>query len=412
MQSIVMGLAQRIYDGEKITYDPDLLQATVKPYLDGIAKGYGKTLADVDWNTPDAKTLQKLTENVFRFSASKDFHILSDMTAALKGSDGKMRSFDDFQAEVDKMNVKYNQNWLRTEYNQAVASAQSAARWTDYGKHADKNPFLQYQAVMDANTRAEHAALHGVIKRYDDEFWDKYYPPNGWGCRCEAIQLPGKTHKETPAADIKYCNVPDAFKVNVGKTGKIFSEEHPYFMQRCKGCNGTPQNLAVHPQCAACVKGRKEGKEYISDIIKERDAKKQKTETIKSTRKDAIKNVSDIPPNQELLVLDNIKTGFLFHNKNTITTLLHHSFTLKEIDTALSLVNHLDELEFIRISPLGEGKNLKDPEERERLKKKIKERGVIQYHIYFYKYKGRRWVIKTEVRYDGTESLYSFTKKP
>ena len=122
MQSIVMGLARRIYDGERVTYDPDLLQATVKPYIDGIAKGYGKSLSDVDWDTPDAKTLQKLTENVFQFSASKDFHILSDMTAALKGADGKMRSFDEFQSEVDKMNVKYNQNWLRTEYNQAVES--------------------------------------------------------------------------------------------------------------------------------------------------------------------------------------------------------------------------------------------------------------------------------------------------
>ena len=56
-----------------------------------------------------------------------------------------------------------------------------------YGKHADKNSFLQYQAVMDGNIRAEHAALHGVIKCYDDEFLDEYYPPNGWGCRCEAI---------------------------------------------------------------------------------------------------------------------------------------------------------------------------------------------------------------------------------
>jgi SPP1 gp7 family putative phage head morphogenesis protein len=130
-----------------------------------------------------------LTENVFQFSASKDFHILSDMTAALKGSDGKMRSFDDFRAEVDKMNVKYNQNWLRTEYNQAVASSQCAARWTDFEKHSKSMPFLQYQAVMDGNTRAEHAALNGVIKRVDSDFWDKYYPPNGWGCRCEVIQL-------------------------------------------------------------------------------------------------------------------------------------------------------------------------------------------------------------------------------
>ena len=189
MQSIVMGLAQRIYDGEHITYDPDLLQATVKPYIDGITKGYGKSLADVDWYTPDFKTLEKLTENVFKFSASKNFHILSDMTNALIGPDGTIRTFNEFRTVVDHMNAKYNHTWLRTEYNQAVASAQCAARWTDFEKHAKSMPFLQYQAVMDGNTRAEHAALNGVIKRVDSDFWDKYYPPNGWGCSCKVFAV-------------------------------------------------------------------------------------------------------------------------------------------------------------------------------------------------------------------------------
>ena len=267
LSELVNTIAQRIYDGEKITYDPDLLQATVKPYLDGITKGYGKSLADVDWNTPDAKTLQKLTENVFQFSASKDFHILSDMTAALKGSDGKMRSFDEFQAEVDKMNVKYNQNWLRTEYNQAVASSQCAARWTDFEKHSKSMPFLQYQAVMDGNTRAEHAALHGVIKRVDSDFWDKYYPPNGWGCRCEVIQLPGKNHKETPAKDMKFCKVDDMWKVNVGKKGVVFPKGHPYFMGQCQRCKGVSLKLYQkgNPQCEACLKALEKGQEYVSN---------------------------------------------------------------------------------------------------------------------------------------------------
>lgn len=398
-----MGLAQRIYDGEKITYDPDLLQATVKPYLDGIAKGYGKSLADVDWNTPDAKTLQKLTENVFQFSASKDFHILSDMTAALKGSDGKMRSFDDFRAEVDKMNVKYNQNWLRTEYNQAVASSQCAARWTDFEKHAKSMPFLQYQAVMDGNTRAEHAALNGVIKRVDSDFWDKYYPPNGWGCRCEVIQLPGKNHKETPAEAIKFCKVDDMWKVNVGKKGVVFPKGHPYFMGQCQRCNGTPQTLAIKPQCAACVAGRKE----CDKLLKAIETKRKKIEALNTARD----NVVDSIKKCELLGLDNLQTGFLYTSKKTAKVFLKHCYNNAEIETAASVLAHPDKLKFVRISHIGEGKNLKDPSEQEKLKKKIK-RGIVQYHIYFYEYKGRRWCIKTEVKCNGEESLYSFTKKP
>ncbi|MBP5503358.1 MAG: minor capsid protein [Bacteroidales bacterium] len=256
LSGIVNNLAKRIFKGERITYDPELLASTATTLLTAMTTGYGKSLSDVDYDTPDFNTLRKLTENVFQFSASKDFHILQDMTLALKDTDGKLRSFSDFQKEVDKMNLQYNGNWLRTEYNHAVAASQCAARWTEQVSRSQSMPYLQYQAVMDNNTRPEHAALNGVIKRIDSDFWDKYYPPNGWGCRCEVIQLPGKNHKETPDMDLKHCKVAPMFQVNVGKKGVIFPKGHPYFMSQCQRCNGTPQSLALKPQCAACVEGR------------------------------------------------------------------------------------------------------------------------------------------------------------
>lgn len=278
IDGIIKDLAQRIYNGEEITYDPELLRETAQTYMKAVGIGYGRTLDNVEWNSPDFLALEKIAQNVFKFSASKNYNTLRDMTLLLKDGNS-IRSFEDFSAEVDKINIKYNHNWLRTEYNQAVASSQCAARWTDYGKRAENNPYLQYQAVMDANTRAEHAALNGVIKRYDDDFWDKYYPPNGWGCRCEVVQLPGKNHKETPDADLKYCKVDPMFQVNVGKSGKVFSEEHPYFMQRCRNCRtqlGTPD--PNNPQCQACQYGMAQCRTFVEDCkIK---AEKRKWEDI------------------------------------------------------------------------------------------------------------------------------------
>ncbi|MBO7438259.1 MAG: minor capsid protein [Bacteroidales bacterium] len=402
IDGIIKDIAQRIYNGEEITYDPELLRETAQTYMKAVGIGYGRTLDNVEWNSPDFLALEKIAQNVFKFSASKNYNTIRDMTLLLKDGNS-IRSFEDFSAEVDKINVKYNHNWLRTEYNQAVASSQCAARWTDYGKRAENNPYLQYQAVMDANTRAEHAALNGVIKRYDDDFWDKYYPPNGWGCRCEVVQLPGKNHKETSDADLKYCKVDPMFQVNVGKSGKVFSEKHPYFMQRCRNCNGTPQNLAVHPQCAACVAGRKEGEKLIKEI----ETKRKKIDALNAQRDNVINSVTK----NELLGLENIKTGFLYKSRKKVKVFLNHCYNNAEIETAESIIKNPDKLEFVRISPLGEGKKLKDPSEQDKLKNKVK-RGIIQYHIYYYQYKGRRWCVKTEVRYDGEETLYSFTKKP
>lgn len=271
LSGIVNNLAKRIFKGERITYDPELLASTATTLLNAMTTGYGKSLSDVDYDTPDFNTLRKLTENVFQFSASKDFHILQDMTLALKDTDGKLRSFSDFQKEVDKMNLQYNGNWLRTEYNHAVAASQCAARWTEQVSRSQSMPYLQYQAVMDKNTRPEHAALNGVIKRIDSDFWDKYYPPNGWGCRCEVIQLPGKNHKETPDMDLKHCKVAPMFQVNVGKKGVIFPKGHPYFMSQCQRCNGTPKQLAINPQCAACQEGRKMAENMIETSTNKRN---------------------------------------------------------------------------------------------------------------------------------------------
>lgn len=344
ISDIVRSLARRIFGGEKITFDPELLTATADGYLSAVKKGYKKDLSEVDYDSPDFETLKKITENVFQFSASKDFHILTDMTNALKDGSGKLRSLDDFQAEVDKMNVKYNGNWLRTEYNQAVAASQCAARWTEQVSRAKSMPFLQYQAVMDSNTRAEHAALHGVIKRVDSDFWDKYYPPNGWGCRCEVIQLPGKNYKETPDLDIKFTKVDSMFQVNVGKKGVVFPKGHPYFMSQCQRCNGTPQSLALKPQCAACVAGRKEGEKLIQENreIREKEAKKIENDKYNQLVKEESNKI--IPEGGRLFSqLPNFVNGELFVSRSDIRNICTH-VPGKYKTYALTVLNNLSRL--------------------------------------------------------------------
>ncbi len=72
---------------------------------------------------------------------------------------------------------------LRTIYNQNLQSSYMAGRWQ--AQTEDKSrPYLQYVAVMDARTRPAHAAMNGLVFPIGDAFWDSFYPPNGWNCRC------------------------------------------------------------------------------------------------------------------------------------------------------------------------------------------------------------------------------------
>jgi Phage Mu protein F like protein len=82
--------------------------------------------------------------------------------------------------------------------------------------------------MRDERVRDSHRVLHGITRHIDDVFWDEYYPPNGWSCRCGTKQSRGPENAVTDhARDDK--SFPPAFRINPGKTGQIVSDEHPYF---------------------------------------------------------------------------------------------------------------------------------------------------------------------------------------
>ena len=56
---------------------------------------------------------------------------------------------------------------------------------------------FEYLTVGDDRVRPEHEKLDGIRRKADDEFWDTFWPPNGWNCRCQAVALYGDENTQT-----------------------------------------------------------------------------------------------------------------------------------------------------------------------------------------------------------------------
>lgn len=78
---------------------------------------------------------------------------------------------------------------LNTIHDTNLRTAYAAGHWDRIRENAATAPYVQYSAVLDARTRPQHAAWHGKVLRWDDPWWQTHTPPNGWNCRCGAIQL-------------------------------------------------------------------------------------------------------------------------------------------------------------------------------------------------------------------------------
>lgn len=220
-----------------------LFSDTFKQLEKALFRGFGANLTDFEEGSREFILLTKLRENLNRFSAAKTFQNIRD-TQNFRLDEGQLRPFNEFRQDARKIFDKYNEDWLKTEFETVVSNAQAADQWIDIQKDKKILPLLKYVTAGDERVRPQHAAWDGIVKPVDDPFWDTRTPPADWRCRCVLIQLEegeeevtnlGKHLEQvkTKTGVTSLNNPSELFSNNPGKTTFIFKDKgqspHPYF---------------------------------------------------------------------------------------------------------------------------------------------------------------------------------------
>ena len=211
----------------------------------------------------DELSVRRLKESNYVFSGYKTFHELNEAFPSLLDSDGNRKPFEQFLNDVQKVNRSYNRWYLQAEYNFAMASAGMAARWKDFERDGD-DYLLQYRTVGDKRVREAHRLMHGITLPASSRFWDWYFPPNGWNCRCTVAQVRRGKYPESDEHDAMNLGSQatagkhqEMMRFNPGKQMACFPAYNPYTISRCKDCEYRPGRLELakvpdNELCAAC----------------------------------------------------------------------------------------------------------------------------------------------------------------
>lgn len=242
-------LLDGIFDGSITQYDLplDYYNAVVEYLKAGLYKGFGMDLEQAIGK--DYELLAELRENVYMFGAAKTYQEVKDISSLLLDDDGNLRSRSDFNQIGRERYDMWNDDWGKTEYNTAVGQGQMAVKWNEIEKQKEVLPLLRYSAIGDACSIC--APLNGMTAPVSDPVWDSVAPLNHFNCFCTLEQLDEFDGKPTEGNEDLVAGVEEKmnpiFINNAGKSGEVFTKDHPYFdvPKEDKGCAAKNFDLPI-----------------------------------------------------------------------------------------------------------------------------------------------------------------------
>jgi SPP1 gp7 family putative phage head morphogenesis protein len=237
-----------------------------------------------------------LRENIYVFSGAKTYAELKELSGLLLDGDGNIKPFYKFWQEVQSIHADYNKSYLEAEYIFATQSAQMASKWNEFEADGDRYN-LQYRTAYDDRVRDSHRLLHDITLPPSDPFWNDYFPPNGWRCRCTAVQVRKNKYPESDSQQAVKLGSDatngknNIFRFNPGKQQVIFPEHHPYL----KNLNKPEKEIIKKKaQEADRVLTKDDVVSVISEIDKEKNWFERGFSKLEATRKAGVNGSTDM----------------------------------------------------------------------------------------------------------------------
>lgn len=382
----------------------EVLAAVNEATVNGLLKSSAPTFSEA--------FLSALRHSNEVFAAFKVHTLQQEVAAKLLTPDGKLKSFADFRRDVEGITSHQCGAWLRTEYDTAVIRAHNAADWQQFEANKDVMPNLRWLPTTAPDPEQNHRAFWTVRLNLpvSDPFWQHHHPGDHWNCKCSLEQNDDPVVRPS---DIPSYTAPDrGLENNPGTDAHTFSDNHPYFPDKCSHCfaykSGKPKNRltavfrnARAKDCYNC--------KYIDGCIDRAKAKKAISDAAFEKKKEIKEN--NLMPASEKTEYSNLMSGVLNRTGKVRNTFLKHCHHDYDVEAAKFIWNNPENMEFEESEELGKGKDMSLQKNKDNIKKKKEVLHFVLFNRYSFKFGKREFYVKLALCKKGYEQFYSLVEK-
>jgi SPP1 gp7 family putative phage head morphogenesis protein len=197
------------------------MPVTIEPLAPAEAINYWKGKAPV--STADFERMDTAARSrAFAVSGLAKMDQVGSMHAAIGKAIENGETLADFKGRIgdiiDQQGWTGKKAWrVENIFRTNVQSAYMAGRYQQMKRVAKSRPYWMLVAVRDRRTRQTHLAVDGLVYPYDHPFWQTWYPPNGFACRCVVVTL---SERQVKSRGLKVqTEIPDTIRVIDPETG-------------------------------------------------------------------------------------------------------------------------------------------------------------------------------------------------
>ena len=187
LMSTLQGFDSAVMDDNEILEFSNTRTTTRNAALDNFLKKYPAMYDDIE------NEIEYARNKYFWIKKVTDVNVTEKIFKQMSNTLENGGTFKEWKKDVDNIlsqsGLTLNEGYLKTVFRTNMNHAYNAGIYMKMDKYKERYPYYQYCGTLDGREQEHTRELNGKIFKIGTPEADKYFPPNGFNCRCYTISL-------------------------------------------------------------------------------------------------------------------------------------------------------------------------------------------------------------------------------